>query len=393
MANWQFTDQYAAAFPGLNDSILATLIFDVPEGTSPVTGTTFSAPLDLAATGTVMNVLSSLVGLQQIPMTGTVTTTNNTLTITLQSSNGAQIVAALAQCIPIVGGNIMQSASVNLNNVTPAAPAADAPATTDTFEIRANITVSGRSLLISAQVPMSEGTFTLQAEPQNFGVALSDLNFLLGGGGFAGLFPTTLPASWYSAGSTQLQLLTIGLSLYVVIKPKLSITVSNLLVGIGITNIPLYPNALFLNPLAVWLTIANPTSSPSVTAALSADALLYPYGQQTNPPTAKPDFTFGMHLQLPGKDDQTFSVSGNFDNPFNLPVSTIISDFMNSGGFNTGIGSNITLDALTFFTSANTATGTISAFNLNIAMSSPVGLFATPDFGVQDFSITIDYTS
>lgn len=393
MANWKFTDQYGAAFPALANSILNTLIFDVPEGASPVTGTSFSAPLDLAATGTAMNVLTTLLGLKTIPMGGTVTTDDETLTISLQSSDGAEITAALAKCIPVVGGNVMQDAGITIDNVTPASLSADESPTTDTFELNAEILIAGKTVLLTAQVPMAEGIFTLKAEPVGFSVTLSDLNFLIIGPAFSTLFPDTLPASWYSPGSTSLQLLTIGISFYVQIKPKLSVTVSTLLIGIGITNIPLYQNALLINPLAVWLSIATPTSSPQVEWALSADAQLYHYGQQTLPPTGNPDFTFDMQLQLPGAEDQNFSVSGNYDNPFNLPVSTIIADFMNNAGFDTGIGTQITLNAFSFSTTADKATGTISSFNMNIEMSSPVGLFAAPGFGVQDFSISVDYSS
>ena len=41
MANWKFTDQYGSAYPALANSILSKLIFDVPEGKSPIDGTNF----------------------------------------------------------------------------------------------------------------------------------------------------------------------------------------------------------------------------------------------------------------------------------------------------------------------------------------------------------------
>ncbi|HTF03645.1 MAG TPA: hypothetical protein VK826_06440 [Bacteroidia bacterium] len=390
MANWKFTTQYGATYPGLASSILNVLVFDVPTGSSPVTGTTFTAPLDLAATGPVMNVLASLTGLSTIPMTGTVTTTGGSLTVTLTSSNNTVITAAIAKCIPLIGGSITQDAGISINNVTPAA--AKAP-TTDDIDLNVTITIGSKTATLVSQVPMSGGIFTLDVNLVGFGVNLSDLNFLVTGTPFSSLFPNTLPTSWYTSGSTSLNLLSLSLTLHATTAPAFSVQVSTVSVVIGIVNIPIYPNGIFLDPLAVWLTVTSPTNSPTVDWGLSATAMLYPYGRQTNPPTAPPDFTFDMDLQLPSSTDPTFSVSGSYDNPYNLPVATMLSDLMNSAGFNTGIGTQITLTKFDISSSANTATGSMTAFTVDIAMSSPVGIFANPNFGVKDFTISVDYSS
>lgn len=393
MANWKFTDQYGTIYPALANSILATLVFDVPQGSSPVSGTTFSASLDLGATGTVMKVLTRLLGLSSIPMNGTVTATAESLSVDLQPVDNTAITAALAKCIPIVGGQIMQSASLSIQNLTDAALTVDDDPTTDEFDIDVKISIAGKTAELSAQVPMGDGLFSLSADLTGFSVNFSDLNFLINGGPFSALFPTTLPKSWFTSGSTQLTLNTLGFSLMVNTSSGLSVTVSTLSVVLGIGNIPLYKNALFLNPLGVSLVINSPTNKPTVSWSLTAAAMLYRYGQQTNPPSSPADFTFNMDLDVPGAGDTTINISGDLENPDSLSVATMIADFMNDSGFNTGISSQITIDAFAFDTTADTSTGTITSFSFNAGMSSPVGIFAAAGFGIKDFSIAIDYSS
>lgn len=389
MANWKFTDQYGKDYPALANSILALLIFDVPEGGSPVSGTTFSAPLNLSATGKTMMVLDAITGLTSIPMTGTVTTADDTLTVSLKSTDD-DITAAIAKLIPLIGGDITQKAWVSIDNVTPASATADDDPTTDEFDLNVTIAIgSGTGTLIS-QIPMSLGLFTLKAEFENFGIQLSELNFLAGGSNFATFFPDTLPASYYTPGSTALNLLSLDLALNISTSP-LSVSVATAGVSIGIVNIPLKPDALFLSPLAVWVHLTDPTGSPSATWGLDGSVNLYPYGKQTNPPSTDPDFAFEFQMEMPTKQDPTFMISGNFDNPEDQSVATIISDLLNDGSFNTGIASTITLEKFDFTTAADTSKGTISEFSADIAMSSSFGLFQTQSLDVKDFSISITY--
>jgi len=262
------------------------------------------------------------------------------------------------------------------------------------MDLNVTIAIGSGTGILTSQIPMSSnGIFTLNGTFTNFGINLSDLNFLVGNTSFSTLFPTTLPTSWYTSGSTALNLLSLGVTLYINTTPTFSVTVSSITVSIGIVNIPLYPNGLFLNPLAVWMNITSPTNNPTVDCGLSASAMLYPFGKQTHPPSAPADFTFDMDLQLPSSSDSTFSISGLYDNPNNLPVSNILSDLMNNGSFNTGIGNQITLENFDFFSTANVSSGSITSFSTNIGMSSPIGLFANADLGTVDFKISVDYNS
>lgn len=395
MADWKFTDEYGTAYPALVNSILNILVFDVPSGTSPVgPDGTFSAPLNLTATGAMMNMLANLTGMVSIAMTGTVSTDDDTLTVSLESTDEANvtITSSIADCIPLIGGSITQDAGITVDSIIPASLTSDDSPETDTLNLIVVLNISGSTATITTDVPMSDGIFTLDGEFENFSISLSDLDFLVDGDAFSAFFPTDLPSSYYNASSTKLSLLSLDLTLLAVTTPSLSVTASSVTVSIGIENIPLLPNGLFLNPLAVWIAISEPATNPDADWGLSATLALYPYGQQTDPPTANPDFTFEIGLQMPGSDS-TFAVSGEYSNPYDLPVSQMICDLLNDGNYNTGIASDITLEKFDFTTVASSSTGTISSFDVEIGMSSPFGLFATPGFGVQDFNISVSYTS
>jgi hypothetical protein len=395
MANWKFTDQYGSAYPALANSILSLLVFDVPSG-SPVNGTAFSAPLDLGATGKAMNVLASMLGIGTVPMTGTVTTTDNVLNVDIVSSDNGAILAAIAACIPLIGGSVMQAASIGIKNTTPATATVDDDPTVDEFDLDTTIRIGSGTGNVTTQIPMSNGIFTMNADFENFGISLADLNFLVPGSSFSNMFPTTLPQSYYNPATTALNLLNLELSLSVQTTPSLKIGISNVSTSIGIVNIPLYPNALYLNPLSVWISISNPTSNPTSTWGLNGLIALYPYGKQTSPPSVPPDFTYDLAMQMPTTSDPVFLVSGTYDNPQNLPVSQILCDLMDSASFNTGISNQLTLKTFNFSAAANTGTGTISEFSVDVAMSaannngSYFGLFSTA-FGVEDFSISVSY--
>lgn len=396
MAAWKFTDVYGAGYPALENSILSVLVFDVPASTSPITGETFAASLDLNATGKSMSVLAAMLGMTSIPISGTVSITGAVLNVALASTNNSAILSALAACIPLIGGQIMRSASVAIKNQTAAsATAVDDPAV-DVFDLDASIAIGNGTGDLVVQIPMSEGVFSMNVEFSNLAISLSDLDFLVPGANFSSMFPSSLPSAYYNPATSSLNLLSLGLTLGVKATPSLSIIVSTVSTSIGLVNLPLYPNALYLNPLAVQICIASPFSKPSVSWGLTGDICLYPYGKQTSPPSAPPDFTFELAMQMPTSSDPTVGVTGTFENPNNLPVTQILCDLMNSATFNTGIANTLTLEKFDFASTASTATGTIDDFSIEIAMSAAnnngsfFGLFST-DFGVKDFSIAVSY--
>jgi len=161
-------------------------------------------------------------------------------------------------------------------------------------------------------------------------------------------------------------------------------------VSVGITNIPLYQQALYLDPLAIWIHITNINSAtPTPAWGLEGKFVLCNY--QTPGNTARPDFTFDLEMAFPNPPSQpNFSLSGSFDNPYNQPVSQIVSDLLGQAT-DLGIGNSITLEKFDFFTDADVTTGTISDFEFEIAMSGQFGIFQ--QFSLESFSLTVAYSA
>lgn len=394
MAAWKFTDVYGTGYPALENSILSVLVFDVPGGASPISGDNFAATLDLTATGKAMNVLAAMLGMTNVPMSGTVTVTDAVLNVDITSTNNGAILSALAACIPLLGGKL-NSADLAIKNKTAASSTLDDAPDIDVFDLDAGINIGSGKGDFSLQIPMSNGIFSINADFSDFGIGLADLDFLVPGSSFSAMFPTDLPTTYYNPATTALNLLSLGLTLCVSTSPSFSISVSTVSTSIGIVNIPLYPNALYLNPLAVRISVANPFSKPVASWGLTGDICLYPYGKQTSPPSVAPDFTYELAMQMP-TSDPGFAVTGTFDNPENLPVSQILCDLMDNAAFSTGISNQLTLEKFDFAGSANASTGTIDDFSVEIAMSAEknngsfFGLFST-GFGVENFSIAVSY--
>jgi hypothetical protein len=388
MSNWKFTDQYGSTYPALANSILSMLVFDV-SGTSPVSGTTFSANLDLAATGTAMNVLAALTGTTTIAMTGTVTTDNNTLSVNIQASDTDALTKALAACIPIIGGEICKSAGFSVITVTTTQQTSDDDPTTDEINLSMTIAIGNSTGTLTTQIPMSDGFFHIAADFTNFGISLSDLNFLVpGNNDFSTCFPSTQLGPYYN-NQTQLELLSLGLSLYVCTTPSLNVVVSGVDVNIGITNIPIYQKALYLDPLAIWINVSNINTTPTPAWGIIGNFVLCNYNRPGD--TANPDFSFDLQMAFPDPPDQpNFTLSGNFDNPYNQPVSQIVSDLLGQAT-DLGIGDTITLEKFDFYTSADVTTGTITDFEFEIGMSGQFGIFQ--NFSLESFSLSVAYSA
>lgn len=400
MAAWKFTDAYEAAYPALAGSILSVLVFDAPTG-SPVNGTTFTGTLDLQATnqaiGTPMAVLSAILGMSTIPMTGTVTTSQNTLSVHLTSTNNDAVLKAIAACIPLIGGTVMRKASIEIRTQTQASASKENDPEIDAFDLKTTIAIGHGTGEVVTRIPFSEGVFAMTASFDQLAVGFAELDFLVPGGNMRSLFPGDgqLPRSYYDPATTTLNLLALQLTLEVQTNPKLSVSVATVSVSLGVSNIPLSPNALFLNPLAIWVSITNPQQNPTATWGLGGSMALYPAGRQTSPPSAPPDFVYDLAAEMPTKGNPQFSVTGTFENPLDLPVAQILKDLTNDTAFDTGISSQLTLQRFDFAAMADTSTGRVTEFSVDVAMSATqgtyVGLFS-PDFGVKDFRIAVTYS-
>lgn len=380
--NWKFTDDYATTYPGLSQSLLDLLVFS----DHTISGNSFTGTLDFTATGNALNLLSQMTGITSVEMSGTIDATTQGFSVTLSSSNmtGTQL-----GNIPLIGDYI-NSVTIALNNLTQVQAEYSQ---TDDFALNVSFADSSKKIsgTLITQIPMSNGLFNLYATFNNLDVQLSDLDFLLPkGNSFSTFFPSNNPFISKFSG-TGLNLLSIRLSLYVnTIGNDVSFAVSTLSVTVGIVNIPIYNNALFLNPLAVSVSFGNFTSSLSSVWAINGTLALYPYAKQANPPTVPPDFTFDVGMTLPVSGNP-FGISGYFENPNNQSVAVILQDLFGSTT-NVGIANDITITQFDFSANADSDSGAVGSFSTDIRMSGAFGIL-TSDFGLEEFNISVNYNN
>jgi hypothetical protein len=389
MATWKFTDQYGATYPALANSILNRLVFDI-QGTSPVSGTTFTGTLDLTATGDAMKVLATVTGVTTIPMTGTVDTSNNTLKVSLNSTNDDVLKAALSKNLPLIGPKITGTNLV-IQNVTAASLTKDEEPATDEMDLEIDIKINDRfGGKLTTQVPMADGFFTVTADLKGVGIGLDDLNFLLPGDNkFSAYFPSNDLGKYYDPNSPPgLYLLKVGITFYIATTPALKVLPATITAVIGITQIPLYEQKLYLDPLGVWVTVSNLTTNPTASWGLLGSIILCNYN--TPGKTSDPDFEFDFQMTFPTTQNPVFSISGELDNPYDQPVSLILQDLMGPTT-NVGISDKITIEKFDFSAAADTKTGTISEFGFDVAMSGQFGIFEKLE--LEEFSISVQYSS
>src|SRR5262245_29631573 len=157
MATWKFTDDYGTQYPALAGSILNLLVFS----DHTITGTTFTGTLDVTATGAALATLGQIVNMTSIAVGGTVTSANNTLTVSLASSDTTAFTAGVAQSIPLIGGSITQNASLTIDTVVTTTDDPDEGPTTDQFNLNVTFAVGSHSVTIVSQVPMNDGFISL----------------------------------------------------------------------------------------------------------------------------------------------------------------------------------------------------------------------------------------
>jgi hypothetical protein len=373
MAAWKFTDDYGTQYPALGSSILNFLVFS----DHAITGTAFTGTLDVAATGPALKTLGLIVNMTSIAVAGTVTNANNALDISLASSDTAAFTAGVAKSIPLIGGSITQSAGLSILVKVTTTDDPDLP-TTNTIDLSITFAVGARSVTVSCQVPMSGGLTTITGTFTGVGISLNDLQFLMGGLSSSKWFPST-ELGPYTAGSPAFELLGVTLDLYIVLSP-FSITVSSVTVQVGITNIPIMGQKLYLDPLAVWVTISSLSTNPTASWSIEGKLVLCNYARQGDP--KNPDFTFDLQMNL-----TEFTITGDYGNPSSLPVTTMIQDLIGAGT-DIGLPPKLTIDTFDFSTQADKKTGSISSFSTEIAMSGGFGLF--DNFDLESFELSLE---
>jgi|SRR5215510_2757675 len=384
MASWQFTDTYGAQYPSLASSVLGMVVFS----SYSLEGTSFTGTLDVAASGASLETLGAMLNLTSIPVSGTVTNTNDTLTVSLQSTDNAAFTAGVAGSIPLIGGEITQNAWLAINVVATTNDDPSEGPKIDKMDLVVILAVGSHSVQIDSQVPMNGGFFTLVGTFTNVGISLEDLNFLMGSlaGGNA-WFPAEQLGPYYNNG-LALSLLDMSLTMYIQLNP-MTVTMSSITVNVGITNIPLLGQKLYMNPLGVGVTVTNPTSNPQAVWGLEGALVLCNYARPGD--TANPDFIFEFALGFPSKAQPMFTFSSQLENPSKLPVDTMLQDLLGSG-IGVGLAETLTINSFELSADADSTSGQITDFSTGIVMSGGFGLFASTGFDVEEISVQVEYS-
>jgi hypothetical protein len=381
MADWKFTDDYSSQYPALAGSVLGLLVFS----DHTITGTAFTGTLDFAATPALAT-FRQLAGVSALAMTGTVTSANNTLRVDLHCDTN--ISGGLTN-LPLIGSAITGSA-VTIKVVTRTTDDPDDPdyePGINEFDLSVTFKVGHGEITVTAQVPLCEGFTSLTGTTKGLGIDLQHLDFLVNpGGDRPGWYPSDqLQPLASKSPSPTLQLISVTLTFYLRLTPALAISVSSVTVEIGITGIPLIPNRLYLNPLAVVVTVPVAKSRAPVAVTLLGDLALCHYDE---PDPNKPDAVLEVQLGL-----TDFSLSAELQVPegtTGLAINTLVSDLMGAPT-DTGLPPALTLNVLTLYAQVNRQTGTIGSFSTEIAMSGGFGLLA--DFEIESFDLLLDYNA
>jgi len=303
------------------------------------------------------------------------------LTVTLASTDAKAFRDGIAAGIPLIGKQVT-AASMSIKTVTTTKDDPDTGPQTDNFDFSVTLAIGAKAVTINSQVPMNGGLFTIEGTFVNVGIALSDLNFLMGSLGTGDKwFPSSQLGPYYQ-GQAALSLLGLSLTVYVNLSP-FTVSVSSVAVGIGITGIDLMNKKLYLNPIGVWATVEDPAGSPSVEWAIQGAIALCHYDRPGD--YQHPDFTFDFAMNL-----TNFALSGEFENPYGLTIEVMLQDLLGQST-NIGIPKTLTLDKFDFEAAADKSTGKLTEFSTAVAMSGGFGLFE--NFDLEEISISVAYAA
>ena len=382
MPSWTFVNDYRSQYPALKSSSLNLFVFSEHS----ITGTEFTGVLDVAASGSALATLGLVLNVASIPMKGTVTNANDTLTVSLASTDPQVFIAGISANIPVIKDHVTNS-GMSVNTVTTTKDDPDEGPKQDDFDLHVTLRISASaSVTITAQVPMNGGVFILDGTFQNVGIKLQDLAFLMGPFGAGDKwFPAGELGPYFNEGKGQpaLSLLGISLTLYAALSP-FKITLTSVEVGIGITGIDLYDRRLYLNPIGVWVTVADPLSEEAeLTWAIEGAIALcnHQHPGDYEHPDVKYDFAMDLI---------NFAITGEYERAAGVTINTMLQDLLGTGT-DIGLPPTLTLDKFDFAASADKKTGTLSEFSTDIAMSGGFGLFENLD--LEEISISFAYSA
>ncbi|MCB0429496.1 MAG: hypothetical protein H6585_02530 [Flavobacteriales bacterium] len=387
MAAWKFTDDYLKTYPALASSILDALVFS----DHALNGNAFTGTLDVNASGAALGTLGLIVNMTEIHVAGTVTNADNTLTVSFQSTDADAFRTGVANAIPIIGGEITKAASMGIDNITKTTDTADDGPTKDQFDLNVELAVGSSTVTIVSQVPMNGGLFSLEGTFENVGIGLDDLNFLMGSLASGNAWFPTEQLGPYMKGQTSFGLLSMGITAFVRLEPSFSLAISSISVSVGISKLPLMGQSLYLDPLAVWVTVVDPMGKAAASWGLQGSVKLLNYANQGVSGLTNPDFVFDFAMTFPNPPTYpNFLLNGTLENPASKSVNVMLQDLLGSST-DVGLSTDLTVNSFEFDTSADVTTGTISEFSTSIAMSGGFGLLK--DFDLEEVAISVSYSS
>ncbi len=377
MASWKFTDDFGAQYPALQSSVLNLLVFS----DHTLTGTAFTGTLDVAASGASLATLGQLLNLTAIGVSGQVTNSNDTLTVALASTDAGAFRDGLAASIPLLGKQVT-AASMAINTVATTKDTPDTGPQQDDLGLSVTLRVGSASITLTSVVPMHGGLFTIHGTFENVKIGLEDLSFLMGPLGTGDQWFPSKQLGPYYQGGPALSLLGLEITVNVGLSP-FTVSVVSVSAGIGITGIDLMSQKLYLNPIGIWAVVEDPGGSASVGWSIEGAIVLCNYARPGD--YQHPDFAFDFAMDL-----TDYSISGQLENPDNLPINTMLQDLLGQGT-SVGLSTNLTIDKFDFAAGVDKSTGTLSQFSTDIAMSGGFGLFANLD--IEEISISVAYSA
>jgi hypothetical protein len=324
---------------------------------------------DVAASGVALETLGALTGVTSIAMTGTVDDSNTALTVTLASSTGAFPLTTIAT-IPLLGPQIT-SVALSVSTIAAAPDTADTGPGADDLCFSVVFSLPAGAVTLTGAVPMNGGLCTVEATTSGLAVSLSDLDFLTSNAG-SSWFPTSELGPF---AQTSLQLLGISLDLYLTLSP-LTIAVSSVDIGIGFTGQALIANQLYLSPLGVWVTIADPAGAASFTWSVMGTLALCSSAKPGD--YQDPDLSLEMAMDL-----TDYSMSASLENTQSITVNAALADL---GAGSIGLGDEVTVTAFDIDFAIDSS-GSPTSFDLDIGVSTGLGLFSTLTFEDMNLSI------
>lgn len=383
MANWKFTDQYSKTYPALDNSILSLLVFSEHK----LDGEKFTGTISVKDTGVALKTLSLIVDLPTIDVTGTVKESNDKITIELTSTDADAFKDGVVKHIPLIG-NAVQSANLSVKTITSKKQTKEDSPDTDEFDLDVSIKIGNGTVKITAGIPMNGGFLSLGGDFSDFTIGLNDLNFLMGDAAAGNSWFPTSELGPYAKDQTSFGLLSLDITSYIALDPfKISIT--GVMAQVGINKLPLKDKALYMDPLAVWISATDIQTKTNVAWGLTGAAKLCNYDNPGPSGLSDPDFTFDFTMGFPTTSDPAFTFSGNLDNPSSKSVNVMLQDLLGADT-NIGLKSELTIKTFELETSANTSTGKITDFSTSIEMSGGFGILE--NFDLESIAVSVSYT-